>query len=70
VPPIDRVFLLHASRGELPSIETLLEEISKRGPTLVRDGRPGSIDETSELESQLAEFRRDRLPIYRQLGVS
>lgn len=69
VPLIDQIFLAHAAGSRPPPIETLIKEASARNLKILGDGASGSADGTSELRSKLTEFRRDRLPIYRSLGI-
>lgn len=70
VPPIDQMLLLRAADHEPPPIDTLVEEAAARNQTILRDGQPiSSAEARAELEQTLAAFRRDRLPIYRQIGV-
>jgi len=70
VPLLDQVFLLHAAGDEPPPIEALAKEISKRNLRIGGDGELNSADTvSSELELTLADFRRNRVPLYRQLGV-
>jgi SAM-dependent methyltransferase len=70
VPRIDQIFLAHAAGNRAPPIETLVEQLSVRDLAIVRGGQPGSADGTKdELKRKMAEFRRDRLPIYRQIGI-
>ena len=70
VPLLDQIFLLHAADDRPPPIEALAREISRRNLNIAGDGEPPSPDgSVAQLERKLAEFRRDRLPLYRQLGV-
>jgi len=70
VPPLDQLFLLHAAGEQPPPIEALMQEISKRNLRIIGDHELDSADAvSSELKPRLADFRRNRLPLYRQLGV-
>jgi hypothetical protein len=70
VPLIDQIFLAHAAGNRAPPIEALAEQLSVRDLAIVRDGQSGSVDGTKdELKRKMVEFRRDRLPIYRQVGI-
>jgi SAM-dependent methyltransferase len=70
VPLIDQIFLTHAAGDRAPSIETFMQKLSARNLAIIRDNQSGSSEGTKgEIKQKLAEFRRDRLPIYQQLGV-
>jgi hypothetical protein len=70
VVPLIEIFLTHAAGDRAPSIETFMQKLSARNLAIVRDNTSGSPDGTkNEIKQKLAEFRRDRLPIYQRLGV-
>ncbi len=69
VPSIDQIFLVHASRDQPPPIEALVDEISKRNLSIASEEGRGGAATPSDLKAQLDEFRREWLPLYRQLGV-
>jgi hypothetical protein len=70
VPLIDQIFLLHMAEAS-PSVEALVQEISRRNLTFTANGHSAApVRAWSDLEPKLAEFRRERLPIYRQLGIT
>jgi hypothetical protein len=71
VSPIEQVLLLHAAADKTPSIASLVKAMAAHNRTFMKDGKPASPEETRvELEAALTAFRRERLPIYRRLGVN
>jgi len=69
VPLIDQIFMVHGPGDRPPPIELLLDEISKRNLSITGEGEGAGLGVSAALKSRLDEFRRERLPLYRQLGV-
>jgi hypothetical protein len=69
VPLLDQVFLLHATADQPAPPELLAQDIVKRNLTIAPESSGSGSGTLDNLEIKLAEFSRERLPIYRQLGV-
>jgi hypothetical protein len=70
VPLLDQVFLLHATADQPAPPELLAQDIVKRNLTIAPESSGSGSGTLDNLEIKLAEFSRERLPIYRRLVLS